>query len=284
MALLRQLGEHRFLSRPEIEELLFGDSALTPESRRVITWRILRRLTARKLVTTNARLAGKQDGMPTRIAYFLTDSGRKLLGAIEPALPMRCPPIRGTFLLAHALMVAEIALAFRRNARAQAGQKVLVWECDWQAAARLAPSPVLPDARLVYALERRQIHAFIEADRGTERTRVFSRKVAGYLDLYRSGTWRAHLPVWPLVLTVTPSERRATNLRRATEALLRARPEGARIAQAFRFAALEDLRSASGPLAEIWQVAGRAGRHPLIEAAPPSAPPPTEPRPPAPAA
>ncbi len=278
--LLRLLGESRFLRRAAIEELLLGDSALTARSRKEVTARILRRLTARRLITTNARLPGEPDGMPTHIAYCLSDAGRKLLGTLDPAFPLRRPPVSGTFLLAHALMVAEIALAFRRCARAQAGQQVLLWECDWQLAARLAPTPVLPDARLVYALDRRQVHAFIEADRGTERTRVFTRKVANYCDLYRGGSWRAHLPVWPLVLTVTPSEQHATDLRCATESVIRARPEGARIAGAFRFTALEDIRTTSDPLGEIWQVVGRAGRHRLIDVTVPTEAPSAEPRPP----
>ncbi len=261
---LRRLGAYRYLGRAQLEEFLFGQSRLTPHAREVATWRVLRRLKARELVTTNASLAGEPDGAPTRVAYFLTSAGRRLFGALEPELPRWRPRLRGTLLLAHALMVAEIALAFRRSAFAHPGHELITWECDWQAAEWLRAQAVLPDARLVYATEAWQISAFIEADRGSEGSRFFARKVGRYLELYRSGSWRGHLPLWPLTLTVTPTERRASELRRATEAVLLARPEGARIAKTFRFSSLDDLRGALGPLGEIWQVAGRSGRHPLI--------------------
>jgi hypothetical protein len=167
--------------------------------------------------------------------------------------------------LAHALMVAEIALAFRRHARAHPGEVVLGWECDWQLAESLGRLPVVPDARLVYEAERTRIHAFIEADRGSEGTRYFGRKIDRYVDLYRGGGWRARLPVWPLILTVVPNETRASELRHATEVIVQARAEGRRIIRAFRFTSLDALRGDAGPFAEIWQVAGRTGRFPLID-------------------
>jgi hypothetical protein len=263
---LRHLAEHRYLNRGQIEELLFGGSAITPDSRRVITWRVLSRLKQAGLVTTNALLEGEPSGAPTRIAYFLTSFGRRRFSALEPDFPERRPVLRGTFLIAHALMVADTALAFRRSARSHPGHRVLLWECDWRTAALLGPNAVLPDARLIYGVDEWQIHAFIEADRGSERSRFFERKIARYLDLYRRGTWRNHMPVWPVVLTATPSEHRATELRRTTERLLSTQSEGTWIAKAFRFGALDEICRAPGPLSEIWQVAARTGRHPLSDA------------------
>jgi hypothetical protein len=162
-------------------------------------------------------------------------------------------------------MVADIALAFRRHARVHPGDVVLAWECDWQLAESLGRLAVVPDARLVYESERTRIHAFIEADRGTEGTRHFGRKIDRYLDLYRGGDWRARLPVWPLILVVVPTETRASELRRSTEVIVQARAEGPRIIRAFRFTSLDALRGDAGPFAEIWQVAGRTGRFPLID-------------------
>jgi protein involved in plasmid replication-relaxation len=117
----------------------------------------------------------------------------------------------------------------------------------------------LPDARLAYAIEGRQLHAFIEADRGTEGARFFARKIARYLDLYHSGAWRGGLPVWPLVLTVTLSEPRAHELCRASESVLGVRAENAALTRTFRFAALAQLRGEAGPFAAIWRVAGTDG-------------------------
>jgi hypothetical protein len=202
--------------------------------------------------------------MPTRIAYFLTTAGRRVFAALEPGLPRRRLRFRGTFLLAHALMVAEIALVFHRQARASSGQEVLVWQCDWQVAQSLGPLPVAPDAKLTYQRSSRRTHAFIEADRGSEGTRFFGRKIDRYLDLYRDDS-RLPLPVWPLILTVTLNEERASELRRATEAILRAQTQMSGIGRAFRFTSLDALRADTGPFGEIWQIPGRTGRFPLID-------------------
>lgn len=262
---LRYLGTYRFLTRVQIQELLLGESALTPRSREVITWRTLRRLRELRLVATNAVQAGEPEGMPTRIAYFLTAAGRRVFRALEPAAARWRLGVEGTFLLAHALMVAEIALAFRRHAHAYPGGGTLSWECEWQLAESLSGLRVFPDARLTYETERRRIHAFVEADRGSEGSRFFGRKIERYMDLYRDGSWRSRLPVWPLILTITRTEQRATELRRATDRIFSGRTELIGIARAFRFAPLDALRGSIGPFGEIWQLTGRSGRFPLID-------------------
>lgn len=40
------------------------------------------------------------------------------------------------------------------------------------------------------------------------------------MELFRSGTWRAHLASWPLVLTIVPDERRGLALGRLAAAVL----------------------------------------------------------------
>jgi hypothetical protein len=264
MEVIRLLGTYGFLSRVQIEEFVLGTSTLISRSRERVTWRILGRLSQRQLITTNALLAGDPEGMPTRIAYFLTASGRKVFGALEPGRPRRRFRVRGTFLLAHALMVAEIALVFHRQARANAGRDVLMWECDWQVLESLGRLPVAPDARLTYQRSGIRTHAFIEADRGSEGARFFGRKIDRYLDLYRDDS-RLPLPVWPLILTVAPTAARASDLRRAAEVIVQARTQMSRIGPAFRFTSLDALRGSLGPFGEIWEVAGRSGRHPLTD-------------------
>jgi hypothetical protein len=147
--------------------------------------------------------------------------------------------------------------------RAHPNGGTLTWECEWQLVQSLAGLRVFPDARLAYETERRRIHAFVEADRGSEGSRFFSRKIERYLDLYREGSWRARLPVWPLILTVTRTEHRASQLCRASDAIFSA--DASRIAGAFRFTSLDALRGSAGPFGHIWQVAGRTGRFPLID-------------------
>jgi hypothetical protein len=60
---------------------------------------------------------------------------------------------------------------------------------------------------------------------------------------------------------VTPTAVRAASLRRTTEAVLASYGgEGTE----FRFAALGHVNDA-GPFGEVWQVAGRAGLHALLD-------------------
>jgi hypothetical protein len=165
----------------------------------------------------------------------------------------------------HSLTVADIALAFRRAAAGNPDHEVIAWEADWQAAQRLGPGLVVPDARLVYVTKEHELVAFVEVDLGSEGSRFFARKVGRYLDLYRSGSWRMHMRQWPLILVITPSARRADELRRATEALLSTEPDERKlwVQTEFGFTCLTDLTTV-GPLAAVWQVAGRQGRQTLL--------------------
>ncbi len=260
---LTLLGCHRYLSRQQIEEFVLEGANMTAKSKRVVAKRILHRLKQRGLIGLTPRLAGGAGGGEARVAYFLTPAGHRLAFPHEPA---QRAPSRGTFLMRHALTTADVALAFRRAARSQIGHEVVAWESDQQTAQRLGTGLVIPDAHLVYATADRELDAFIEVDLATERNRFFTRKISRYLELYRSGTWRQSLAVWPLVLTITLSEGRATALRRATEALLSAQRDAERILPSteFRFAALAHLLDVPGPLGPVWQVAGRKGLYALI--------------------
>lgn len=171
---------------------------------------------------------------------------------------------KGSFLLAHSLMAADVALAFARSARSHPGHQLLDWESYEQGRTELWESRLIPDARLAYTTPAWRLDAFVEIDLATEGTRFYSAKVRRYLDYYRSDAWRAKLHTWPAVLTVTPTAQRAGALRVATESVLASDAE--RIAQAtrFAFASLDDLLAAHGPLGAIWQVAGRDGLHGLI--------------------
>jgi hypothetical protein len=192
--------------------------------------------------------------------YLLTASGEAVLRRTgRRAGP---PPVRrGSLFVEHALMTAEVALAFKRAARAKPGPALVSWESDWDFAAAISGSPLIPDARIVLAANGVELHVFLEVDRATERPAAFARKITAYIEWFWSGTWRQHLSVWPLVLVVTPTAVRAISLRRTTEAAMaRYGGEGTE----FRFAALGHLNE-TGPFGEVWQVAGRVGVHALLD-------------------
>jgi len=254
-----------YLNSAYVEEFLFEGSALTTRSRAVTTYQILEGLRRRGLIAATPSLVGGPIGGSARLAYRLTGLGQRSVDTLEGRARAR-QPRRGTLFVSHALMAAEVALAFRRAARARQGHELREWESDWDAAERLRPSPVVPDARLVYRSASWEIDAFVEIDLGTERVSRFAEKMREYINAWRGGSWRARLPSWPLTLTVTTSTRRASTLRLVTEELLRSQGDAARLAKAteFDFAPLTDVLGAKGPLGEIWRVAGRDGLHGLL--------------------
>src|SRR5437899_1631268 len=189
---LLQLSGFRYLTEPMIEEFLFGESSFTPLSRQVITRRVLHRLKRKGLTLETPRVVGPA-GDTARLVYFLTAKGYNLARTLNPGLPSRQPNLRGTSLMGHGLMCADVALAFRHAARSNPGHDLLDWECDWQAAERLGARLVVPDAHLVYATEDRTLEAFIEVDLATEGSRAFAWKIRRYLDLSRSGSWIKHV-------------------------------------------------------------------------------------------
>ncbi len=262
---LVELAGFRFLTQRHVDDCLFGGSTLSPLSRQVIVRRVLGRLKRRGLVLETPCTVAPPAG-PARLAYFLTAAGYSRARALNPGLPAGRTGIRGTTLMGHGLMCADVALAFRRAARTHPGHELAEWECDWQAAERLGSTVVVPDAHLVYLTGQWEIHAFIEVDLATEGSRVFARKIDRYLDLCRSRDWRTHLPIWPIVLTIAPTASRAGALRRVTATLLERQHDRDRIAKLaqFAFCSLDELLGPSGPIGVIWQFAGRSGRQPMF--------------------
>lgn len=260
---VRLLGGHRYLSRAQIEQFVLA--GVSPNSLNTTSWRILSSLAERKLVQQSRRGVGGAGGGSTQLGYFLTTRGYKLARTLDQNLPSRRLPSGGTFLMRHALMTADVALAFRQAAAANAGHALLLWESDWQAAQPLGPSTVVPDAHLVYATADYELEALLEVDLGTEGSRFFRQKIERYLELYRSGQWRNRFPVWPVILTVTESENRAEALRRSIDLLLRAQPNDELLRTQTEFALTNLPRlTAAGPLAEIWRVVGRSGEQALL--------------------
>ena len=247
------LGCYRYLSRSQMQEFILADSYVTALSREVIGKRIIRSLRSKALVGATRRLVGGPGGGSTRLGYFLTAQGLRLARSLNAELPSRRPG-DGTFLMQHALMTADIALAFRRAARSNPGHELFVWECDWQARQRLGFSAVVPDAYFAYASKDLEVAAFLEVDLGTEGSRFFARKAGRYLDLYRSDNWRKQLETWPLILVVTPTDRRAALLLSATRKLLATHELQGQVE--FGFCALPTVLAES-PLAAVWRMSTR---------------------------
>jgi len=69
---IRQIALHRFVTQPQIEELLLSGDVLTPRSRQVIAWRVLGRLQRAGYVRSTSRQIGGFAGGSSCPAYFQT--------------------------------------------------------------------------------------------------------------------------------------------------------------------------------------------------------------------
>lgn len=263
-AAIRLIALRRFLTRPQLEELLFAGDALTQRSRQVLAWRVLRRLQRDGYVRATARQMGGSSGGSSLPAYFLTRFGLAAAALTCPDLPAHRPPRRAAFLAPHSLMTAEIEMAFRRAARAAADQDVELWEADWHIAMRLGDRAVIPDARLAYRVGTSRYDMFIETDLGSEGTRFFARKMERYVALHEDGAWREFVRVWPLIVTVTLTDVRAASLHRATDALFNSRYMYSRALSAY-FLSLDSLRT-SGLSAPCYALNNKE-RVPLLDVA-----------------
>jgi hypothetical protein len=85
-AILLRLASSRNLNTSQIERFLLTGSALTAESRRVVTKQILRSLRRRALVAAGAHLVGGPGGGSAQLVYHLTDAGRRAATALDPTL------------------------------------------------------------------------------------------------------------------------------------------------------------------------------------------------------
>ena len=257
---LRLLASFRALRRVQLEEFLFERAALSATSRRVVAHRLLSGLRERGLVEPVVA-PGTVVGGDSR-AYVLTAAGRRVYAASDPSYPSRLMRSPSTLALLHALLLAEVALAFRRGA-SDAPDASVRWEADWEVVARVGRAFVIPDAFATIEQGGWRVRAFVEADRATEHPKAFARKVHRYVGLYLCGGWRREFHAWPLILTVTTSNPHARSLSRiAGDAATRSGAE--RIARAFRFTSADELRR-MGPLAPIWYVPGCEDRSAILE-------------------
>jgi hypothetical protein len=257
------LGRLNYLTTRQLSDFLFCGTSVQPASRPVLVRRVLKSLVAGKLIEPQLRLIGGPGGGSSVNFYRPTPLGRRLANIFDESLDVR-PTIEGRVSIRHAIAVSEVVLLFHRSAIEHPGHDLLSWKIEWQIAARLGRTPIIPDVHLVYATRDTEIEAVIEVDLGTERSRYFTTKIARYLDLLQSGTWRNAFETWPLVLTIVPSEARVALLTSATERYLNCRADYPRLAETaeFAFASLPRLKVHS-PVERCWHIAGRSGLYGL---------------------
>lgn len=120
------------------------------------------------------------------------------------------------------------------------------------------PVAVIPDAYFSIATPKGDTHFFLELDRGTMTSKRFKGKVLAYIAYASSGLAEKRFGTTKFrVLTVTESEKRAENLKNATE--------GVGGKRRFWFGTLADLRVERILTEPVWLVAGREDRAVLLQ-------------------
>jgi hypothetical protein len=261
LVLFAKLG---YLTRSQLSDFLFVGTSITPQSRRVLTGRIIKSLSAGKLLEAHPRLVGGGAGGSSVGYYHLTAPGRRLAAIFDESLPL-VPRTEIRTSIAHAVAVAEVVLMFHKEAVTHPGHELVRWQTEGLLAAQLGRSPAIPDIHLVYMTDKSEIEMAIEVDMATERPKYFTSKIARYLDLQQSGAWRSAFEDWPVVLTITPNESRAALLTTSTERYLARRADWPRrqTSVEFAFASLPSLKIL-GPFGRCWHVIGQSGLHPLV--------------------
>lgn len=213
VGVVRDVVRLRFISAGQLARLHFAVIEV-PATRTRRTTRTLARLRAHGLLRRlERRIGGVQGGsrgfiyMPSREAVslvrFLDGEG---LGRPAP----RHEPGR-TFVL-HAIDCAEL---YARLVEAARKDELELLEHQAEPAAwRQHPGAMgglvwlRPDAFVALGVKEYEIRTFIEVDRGSEGSTTLRRKLAAYLDYYRSGREQQAHQVFPQVYWQCPTARR----------------------------------------------------------------------------
>lgn len=213
------------------------------------------------------------DKMNTPILYTLDRRGAELLRAelgLEVQWSREITRVGRPF-LEHTRAINSVRVAVTVACGAPHYQ-LLAWhgeselKADYERVSVRTPSgrtslvPVVPDSYFRLQTPRGVAHFFLELDRGTMTTQRFRTKVMAYQAYYQSGAFQRRYQARGLrILTVTTSQARAVNLKRATEA--------AGGAQRFWFALLEQITPHTVLTAPIWMVATKEALEALVPGA-----------------
>lgn len=217
IALLRDLGEYRFLNTPQIFALHTGGQR-----------NLLRRLASlyhhgyveRPQGQTAARLTSPH------MVYSLARKGAEVVyGDTEErgGVLRRVREIENSFpLIAHSLMISQFRVCLMLALKGRDDVKLTTWlqgnDLRQALSARGANPELVPDAYFVLVGKEWTHPFFLEADRATMTVERFVSKLRVYWRWFRTERLRETLGRTHFrVLTITPGEGRAENLRLAAK-------------------------------------------------------------------
>jgi hypothetical protein len=217
-AILSSVAQHRYLTGQQLEQLHFQDHVSAATANR-IRCRVLARLTkTQMLIRLDRRIGGVRAGSVGFVYRLGTVGHRLVYGDATQSGRTREPS--STF-LDHTLAVAQLAIDTLLVAKeAESNIEIVALECEpdcWRSFQKgLGGREALkPDLFMALGVGDYEDRWFIEIDRGTESTVALIKKCQLYLDYQRTGIEQHKTDVFPKVLWIAITERRAVQIEKA---------------------------------------------------------------------
>lgn len=207
-SLLVVVAQLRLISGRQVQRLFFTDGSALANTRRAN--RCLHRLVAGDFLTRLDRRIGGLGGGSDGALYGLGLAGRHLLR--QDGKPRRGPMPSDRF-VRHTLALAEVYTALREAERR--GELDLLafaaepdcWRPHLDATGRRAV--LKPDAAVVLGVGDWEQHAFVEADLGTVSVGTLGQQLRAYVSYCATGIEQGQSGVFPQVVWLTTSTKRA---------------------------------------------------------------------------
>jgi len=234
LVVLSSVARHRFLTGRQIEAFHFSNHASSVTGSRVCRRVLARLVDQRLLVRLERRVGGVRAGSASYV-YALGSAGNRVVN--NPRGKRAEEPSR--VFLDHTLAVADAHLALLQASYARRFELITV-ETEPAAWRRFLNSgggreTLRPDLYVVSAQGEFEHCWFLEIDNATESTPAVLRKSLQYQAYRRTGIEQQRTGTFPLVVWVTPSERRRKQLADAIASARKLQPE------IFRVVAFDEL-------------------------------------------
>lgn len=217
--IVREVARLKFVSARQLERLCFAEIAL-PMTRTRRAQRSLARLTQHDLLQRLERRVGGARAGSSGHVYAATGEAHRLIDhwtrGASASPPRRHRRLRepGVGFVDHYLAGSELYV--RLVEAGQSGVLELLRHDAEPAAWRSYPTGIgglgnlRPDAYIAVGSGELEVLSFVELDRGTEGSRTLERKLATYVDYWRSGREQHEHGVFPQVVWLTTTPRRVS--------------------------------------------------------------------------
>lgn len=224
LAVINSVASHRFLTGRQIEAFHFSDHTSSVTGSRICRRVLARLVDQRLLVRIERRVGGVRAGSGSW-TYAVGPTGNRLTS--NPRGKRAEEPSR--MFLDHTLTVADAHLTLLQAAQAARFELVSV-ETEPASWRRFLSSTggretLRPDLYVISAQGEFEHCFFLEVDCATERTPAILRKCRQYQAYWRTGIEQQRTGTFPLVVWVTPDERRRKQLADTIAKVPRLRPE-----------------------------------------------------------